>query len=378
MRNCFVCMPLIDELMALYYGAIFKEIEALGGQCECAKADDHRRPGMVSEKIVTYLLNTDLVIAVLSDPREGNSINPNVMYELGIAHSFRKPTIVVADSKDQIPFDLRDVEMIQLDFSLFKEERSRGAFMMELREMLKRSLKATEVTLEPRNPITRQLSGARIFVEDLPWLWGYNEVLKREREAQTIWEITRDLFWPTEPLFFASIKAAIRDERKHYFMVPEGDSVRQKVMSIKKQLLRDEVTEEQIDALLRFVVVDPKYFDLWPIAVVLYDADLATDRAGIICEPMTSEVGHDPFDAEIKRQFIEHVKSGGSLCTFQADLNWMQKRQESTFDIFLDGRVVDLLATSFAQIWNEQIREEGKQKTAEERAALLDTWLIEG
>jgi len=382
MKNYFVCMPLIDDLQAIYYEAIFKEVEALGGQCECAKADDERRPGMVTEKIVNYLLNADLVIAVIADTREGNSINPNVMYELGIAHSFRKPTIVVADSTIPLPFDLGAVEAIRIDFSRFKDEAKRSAFIVELREVLRRSLKALVLDDKensiPSNPITTQLSGTSIFIEDLPWLRGYNEVLKLEREAHTIWEITRDLFWPAERLFFASIKAAILDKKQHYFMVPEEEGVRRKVEAIKNQLRRDDITEDQIEKFLRFVAIDPMHFFLWPIAIVLYDADLATNRGGIICEPMTSEVGHDSFDQKLRKFFVEHVNSGDSIATFQVDFGWIERHQESTFDISLDGRVVDSLATAFARIWNEKVLEEAQKKTGDEKSALLNTWLIGG
>ncbi len=377
MRNCFVCMPLIEDLWPVYYSAILKEVEALGGQCTCTKADDSRRPGMVTEKVAKTMLNADLVIAVIHDPREKNSINPNVMYELGIAHSFRKPTIIVADSTDGLPFDIHDVETIQLEFARFRDERHREAFLLELREILRRTLRAPE-TLSHNNPVTTQLNGTQIFIEDLPWLWGYRKVLERTREARSCWEITKDLYWPAEPLFFASIKAGILDQRKHYFMVPEGNSIRRKAEAIKNQLRSDKVTDDQIDKYLRFLYIDPKYFDLWPIAIVLYDAELATKRSGIICEPMTSEVGHDSIDTEIQKRFAEHVKSGGSLATFEIDLDWVQSRREATFDISLDGRVVDALATSFAQIWNDKILEEAKIKTAEEQSTLLKTWLIGG
>jgi hypothetical protein len=382
-KSCFVCMPLIDDLRAIYYGAILKEVEALGGQCECVKADDHRRPGMVTEKVAKSLLNADVVIAVIYDPRAKNSINPNVMYELGVAHSFRKPTIVVADSADSPPFDIHDVEIIQLDFTRFKDERHRDEFLLDLRESLRRALRAPELQRPSRgrpampvNPITSQLSGSKIFVEDLPWLWGYCKVLDREREARTIWEITKDLYWPAESVFFASLKASIRDQRKHFFIVPESEGVRRKIMTIKKQLLNDQITEEEIEQFLRFVAIDPRHFELWPIATVLYDADLATKRSGIICEPMTSEVGQDSFDEDIKDLFIEHVKSGGSLETFQVDLDWVQRRREATFDICLAGQVVEALATSFARIWNNKILEEAKQKSGDDQSALIKTWLI--
>ncbi|HTG35664.1 MAG TPA: hypothetical protein VLB76_22305 [Thermoanaerobaculia bacterium] len=384
MKNCFVCMPLIDDLRAVYYDAIFPEVrDAFGSQCQCAKADDQRRPGMVTEKIVHSLLNADLVIAVVADPREGNFINPNVMYEVGIAHSFRKPTLLVADNSNGLPFDLRAVETIQLDFSRFYDESQSAAFLLDLRRALRLSLKAPELQdgsdrrRIPRNPITTQLSGTQVFVEDLPWLWGYADVLMREREAYSIWEITRDLFWGAEPLFFASIKAAIRDERKHYFMVPEDEGIRMKMVSIRNQLIHDQVTESEIDRLLHFVEIDPKHFLLWPISIVLYDADLVTSRGGIICEPMTSEVGHDQIDSHFRDKFIEHVRAGGGLSTFNVDLDWIKKREEATFDIALDSRVVNSLATSFAKIWNERILEDARKMTDEqEQSALLKNWTI--
>ena len=386
MKNCFVCMPLIDDLKAVYFDAILPEVkEAFGALCQCSKADDQRKPGMITEKVVEYLLNADLVIAVLADPRERNSINPNVMYELGIAHSFRKPTLLVADTTNGLPFDLLSVEAIQVDFSRFRDEDQRPAFLMELRRALRVSLKSSAVRDDlgrariPSNPITTQLSGAQIFVEDLPWLWGYSDVLKREREANSIWEITRDLFWGAEPLFFASIKAAIRDERKHYFMVPEGEGIHRKVAAIKNQLLHDQITESEIERLLHFVEIDPKHFLLWPISIVLYDADLVTSRGGIICEPMTSNVGQDVYDLRFRDLFVAHVKAGGSLESFEVDLDWIKKRREATFDIALDSRIVDSLAAAFAKIWNEKFLEEARSMTDEkEQSSLLKNWQIRG
>lgn len=378
MRKCFVCMPLIEETRCIYT-EIEKEIRAtLGGQWRCEKADDTRRPGMIEEKIVHSLLNTDLVIAVVADPREENTINPNVMYELGIAHSFRKPTIVVADIRSKIPFDIHSVEAIQLDFSS-------PAVLQDLRKNLQCALQDPEVRNDlerrrlPRNPVTTQLGGARIFIEDLPWLWGYCDVLKREREAETVWEITRDLFWPGEALFFESLKEAIRKRRKHYFMVEDEAGVLRRVEAIKREL-QQEFPLNELDRLLHFVAIETKYFVLWPIAVVLYDADRVKRRGGIICEPMQPLVGGDSFDKKIRDLFVQQAKSG-DLEEFEKhllDFDWTERRQEATFDISLDGRVVDALATSFAQIWNEKILEEAQKKSGDDKSALLNTWVIGG
>lgn len=370
-------MPLIEE-----FDVVFEGIKtALGEQWQCGKADDHRLSGMVTEKVVNLLLNADLVIAVLPDPRVANAINPNVMYELGIAHSFKKPAIVVSDKTNILPFDIRAVESIELDFSRLRGEEQSAIFVKILQDSLQKSLQTPEVIYEiekrrtPRNPITTQLNSAQVFINDLPWLWSYCKVLNRERAAKTIWEITRDLYWPAESLFYESIRAAIHQKRKHYFIVPREEEVLRKVSRIKKQL-RSCVQSEEIDKYLRFVAVEPEKFVLWPISVVLYDADLATSRGGIICEPMTSEVGHDGIDVEIRKQFDDHVaRTGERLETFRIDLDWIRAHQEATFDIELDGRVVEKLANAFADIWDEKIWAEIRTK-GEKEQSLLKTWLI--
>jgi len=380
MKTCFVCMPLIPEL-ADVYGVIENEVKnALGGQWTCLKANDSLRPGLVTEKVGQDLLNADLVVAVLYDPRANNVINPNVMYELGIAHSFRKPTIVVAE---ELPFDIHDVEAIKLDFSQLQGDCRKllHDLQSELRKTLRepRVLEDVERRHIPGNPVTAQLREARIFIEDLPWLWGYCDVLKRERAADSVWEITRDLFWAEEDLFFESIKEAIEAKRKHYFMVEDDPVVLQKVETVKNDLQKA-VSKNELESLLHFVAIKKEYFVLWPIAIVLYDADSARRKGGIICEPMQSQVGEDDYDAQIRALFVQYARSG-DLDRFQRHLlerNWTERRKEKTFDIALDKRVVAKLAVSFIQIWNERIVEEAQKKSGDEKATLLNTWLIGG
>src|SRR4051794_30347667 len=41
--------------------------------------------------------------------------NPNVFYELGLAHALGKPTILITQSIDDVPFDLRHSRIIRYD-----------------------------------------------------------------------------------------------------------------------------------------------------------------------------------------------------------------------------------------------------------------------
>jgi hypothetical protein len=62
--------------------------------------------------------------------------NPNVLYELGLAHGRDKPVVLLARSIDDVPFDLRDRRIIPYDTEA-------TAWSDELRDNVARSLSET-------------------------------------------------------------------------------------------------------------------------------------------------------------------------------------------------------------------------------------------
>ncbi len=60
----------------------------------------------ISERIVGNIFSHDIAVADISD------LNPNVMLELGLRLSSKKPTVVVVDSIGSIPFDIRDFNAV--------------------------------------------------------------------------------------------------------------------------------------------------------------------------------------------------------------------------------------------------------------------------
>lgn len=72
------------------------------------RADQDLTPGAITPKFLSELLNARLVIADLTGR------NPNVFYELGIAHSFARPLISIADTVSNLPFDAKDERIIEL------------------------------------------------------------------------------------------------------------------------------------------------------------------------------------------------------------------------------------------------------------------------
>lgn len=94
-------------LMVLQYVIRPAVKEALG--VEAKRADDDNRPGIITHHIMRDLNDADVVIANLT------GLNPNVMYELGLAHALAKPVIHLADKSTVLPFDNQDYRTVFLD-----------------------------------------------------------------------------------------------------------------------------------------------------------------------------------------------------------------------------------------------------------------------
>jgi hypothetical protein len=93
----------------------------------CHRADKEVRPGEIITHIIENLITADIVIADLSGK------NSNVFYELGVRHSVNNNTILIADSLDDIPFDLRGLRTI-----IYQYEPER---MLSLRNSLEQAIK---------------------------------------------------------------------------------------------------------------------------------------------------------------------------------------------------------------------------------------------
>lgn len=102
---CFTIMPFggwFDD----YYDSIYcPAIKAAG--LEPCRADDLYRPSTIVNDIWSLTQKAKIVLADLSGK------NPNVFYELGLAHALAKPAILVTESIDDVPFDLRALRVLE-------------------------------------------------------------------------------------------------------------------------------------------------------------------------------------------------------------------------------------------------------------------------
>lgn len=101
----FVLMPFAPELRGVYDNHIATVAKDL--RLEIARADDFFTTGNIMGDVWAAINQASLIIADCTDR------NPNVFYEIGIAHALGKETILVTQSAGDIPFDLRHLRVIE-------------------------------------------------------------------------------------------------------------------------------------------------------------------------------------------------------------------------------------------------------------------------
>ncbi len=115
LRRCFVIGPMQDmaRLHGLRDAIIRPLLEPHGFR---VITPDEGDIGSIMNHVLLNLEQADLLIADLSGS------NPNVMYELGIYHSFGKPYLVIKDTSypvelDKTPFDIAAYRYVEINFN---------------------------------------------------------------------------------------------------------------------------------------------------------------------------------------------------------------------------------------------------------------------
>ncbi|MCA5893412.1 hypothetical protein LEP48_08615 [Isoptericola sp. NEAU-Y5] len=83
------------------------------------RADDDSNPGEITPALISSILESDLIIADLTGS------NPNVYYEVALAHAFKKPVVHIRlDTPDAIPFDIKDVRVFSYSFDIADAQKA--------------------------------------------------------------------------------------------------------------------------------------------------------------------------------------------------------------------------------------------------------------
>ncbi len=103
-KLCFVIMPFNEKLNPIYDSIIKPVINGL--KLKCLRADEIFTSKPIIEDIWENIKKSNFLIADLTDR------NPNVFYELGLAHALNKGVILLTQDLSDVPFDLRHYRII--------------------------------------------------------------------------------------------------------------------------------------------------------------------------------------------------------------------------------------------------------------------------
>ena len=131
MPTSFVIMP-FGGYFDHYYSAVIKPtLEGVG--LVSRRADEIYSTTAVMNDIYRAISDADLCIADLTDK------NPNVSYELGVAHSLAKPVVMITQRIDDVPFDYRHLRIVRYDPLAIGWERALAeALTKTIAEVMKR------------------------------------------------------------------------------------------------------------------------------------------------------------------------------------------------------------------------------------------------
>ena len=105
-KQVFVIIP-FSSMYIDTYEVIKKTCEDL--KLNAVRSDDVYTSSSIMKHIIELIVSSRIIIAVV-DGR-----NPNVMYELGIAHALNKPTIILDQGNQIKPFDIQGNQIVIYD-----------------------------------------------------------------------------------------------------------------------------------------------------------------------------------------------------------------------------------------------------------------------
>ena len=116
--KAFVIMPFDEsftQVFNLFIETVLKEVGY-----EVLRADNVRSQENILRNIVGNIASADIVVADLTGS------NPNVYYELGIAHGLRRPVVLLTQNLEETPFDLRSYRMVRYSVHFAEIEKEIG------------------------------------------------------------------------------------------------------------------------------------------------------------------------------------------------------------------------------------------------------------
>ena len=105
MPTAFVLMPFGGSFDSFYKDILKPTLEEQGFSVN--RADDFQNHRNILKDVMDGISNGNLIVADLTGR------NANVFYELATAHAFKKPVLMITQSINDVPFDLKSYRLLE-------------------------------------------------------------------------------------------------------------------------------------------------------------------------------------------------------------------------------------------------------------------------
>jgi nucleoside 2-deoxyribosyltransferase len=103
-KTCFFLMPFSAPFNE-YYEQVFKPAVIEAG-FKPYRADEIYGSRPFMQDILDSIKKSDVILAEITGR------NPNVMYEMGVAYAWKKPIVILSQTMEDVPFDLRHYRVL--------------------------------------------------------------------------------------------------------------------------------------------------------------------------------------------------------------------------------------------------------------------------
>jgi len=211
LKSIFVISPIgkLDEsgfdFTRLFLDEIVKPAVDLAGGYEAPiRADEVRTPGSITGKVVRDIVNADVCIADLTGR------NPNVMYEVAIAHAADKPVILLQQEPGGPPFDFTDERVIQYSTRADQANRARDALVEHLQNARHEDMDSQlKMTMHPVRLVFRDLQTHAAASDPQQAILEHLDTLAREVHRLQAMEERRTAFVGDEMRSSIGVSAAL-------------------------------------------------------------------------------------------------------------------------------------------------------------------------
>lgn len=130
--KCFIVMPFGAEALQVVYEDFVRPVIEDKCDLDCQRGDDVFGSSVIVDDIRNSIERADIVVADLTGK------NANVFYEVGICHTIDKPVLLMAQSIEDVPFDLRHRRVLLYEYSPRGCKKLENALQENLLAMLQK------------------------------------------------------------------------------------------------------------------------------------------------------------------------------------------------------------------------------------------------